>query len=389
MTPRGRSGTSRSVTYACRPWASLLGALAATLGACASDAPAPAGACTSPEIVVAASDYTSSALGSARGRGPQTLTTGFDLGKDPQLTEAAGRLFFLARDTDQVFELDRCGAPIGRVSLAGAAGSGATNPHDIAVAPDGALWATLYNRAAIAIAREGRVVRTIDLSAYDDDGNPQADAIRIVDVGGAAKAFVTLERLDDRDRLRSLRPSQMLVIDVATETPEGTITLLGRNPFNRLVEHDGRLLIAAPGNFDDGAESGAGIEAFDVRTRTSRLLLEERDLAGSVAEISVEGSCGVAIVAGPTKDINPTWLVTFDAVTGQILAGTSAPVFGPTPGYDLQGLAWRDGRLYVGDRRRGPGGHPVRVFRRVAGEPCRLELDGPPIELPLPAVGLR
>jgi hypothetical protein len=388
LTPRRRSGTSRPVTYARRPWASLLCALGAALVGCASDPPAPVGACASAEVVVAASDYTSSALGSARGRGPQTLTTGFDLGKDPQLTEAGGRLFFLARDTDLVFELDRCGTPIGRVSLAGAAGAGATNPHDVAVAPDGALWATLYNRGAVAISREGRVARTIDLSAYDEDGNPQADAIRIVDVDGAAKAFVTLERLDDRDRLRSLRPSQMLVVDVATEAPEATFTLLGRNPFNRLVEHAGRLLIAAPGNFDDGAEIGAGIEAFDVRTRTSRMLVEERDLAGSVAEISVEGSCGVAIVAGPLKDINPTWLVTFDASTGKVLAGTAAPLFGPTPGYDLQGLAWRGDRLYVGDRRRGAGGHFVRVFRRVAGE-CRLELDGPPIELPLPAVGLR
>lgn len=355
---------------------------------CGSEPPPPPAACGAAEVLVAASDYTSSALGGARGRGPQELRTGFDLGKDPQLVESSGRFFFVARDNDLVFELDACGVPVGKTSLAGAAGAGASNPHDVAVAPDGSLWVTLYNRAVIAIAREGAVRETIDLSAYDDDRNPQADAIRILEVGGRAKAFVTLERLDDKDRLRSTRPSQVLVVDVATRAPEGVIALAGRNPFNRLSARGARLFVAAPGNFDDAREPAAGVEVIDTGARTTSLLLRETDLGGSPSEIAVGERCAAAIVAGPQKDVNPTWVVTFSPDTGALSTTAAAPLLGPTAGFDLQGLAWRGDRLYVGDRRRGARGHAVHVFR-LTGDGCALAPAGDPIELPLPPVGLR
>ena len=65
-------------------------------------------------------------------------------------------------------------------------------------------------------------VGEIDLSTYDGDGNPNASAIRILNVAGASKAFVALERLDDRDMLRSKQPSWMLQVDVGSRTPEET-----------------------------------------------------------------------------------------------------------------------------------------------------------------------
>src|SRR5205085_4632727 len=132
----------------------------------------------------------------------------------------------------------------------------------------------------IVVVKDGKVDdRPIDLSSYDADGNPEADAIRIVDVGGSEKAFVTLERLTfEGNQLLSKQPSQMLRIDVATRAVEAVIPLAGRNPFNPMSFADGALFLAEPGNFDTAHEDGAGIERLDVETSTTRLVVPEKDL---------------------------------------------------------------------------------------------------------------
>lgn len=348
--------------------------------------------CDGVEVVVAGSDYTSESIvcgGPPCARGPGT--SGVFLGKDPQLTEGNGRTFFLARDTDYVFELDaRCGNATKQIEvgeLARSVGRVGSNVHDIAAAPDGSLWAVSFSLPQLFILRDGNVEGTIDLRPYDDDGSPEAESIRIVDVGGVWKAFVTLERLTfypASRTFRSERPSTMLRIDVATRRVEAVVTLEGRNPFNPMRQDEGMLYLAEPGNFDAADEPAAGIERFDTTTSTTKLLVKETDLGGSVAEIAVAGSCGAAIVAGPAENVNPTTLVLFDATTGAVL---SRP-FGPTPGYDLQGLAWRGRALYVGDRRAGGGGYPVHVFERAA-EGCALANTGRTIDVPLAPVALR
>ena len=361
------------------------------VSACSSEEPVSAGAsaCTGVELLVAASDYSSSVVCGAPRCEAGPRTSGIDLGKDPQLAASNGRAFFLARDNDLVFELDpACGTPTARYSVHEEGAKGTANPHDAAAAMDGSLFVVLYNVPRIAVIKGGTVERTIDLSSFDDDGNPQADAIRIVSVGGVEKAFVTLERLDDKDRLRSKLPSSMLRIDVATRMVEATIELAGRNPFNPMAELDGALFLAEPGNFDSDSDALAGIERFDTATSTTRLLVAEKDLGGSVAEIAVTDGCGVAIVAGPQQDVNPTSLVTFDPVTGKVLTTAQAPVVGPTLGYDLQGLAWRGTSLYVGDRRSDASGFRVHVFDRDPGT-CTLHETTRGIELPQRPVAIR
>lgn len=362
-------------------------------GACGSDSPAAVAVdCDGVELLVAASDYSESLVCGAPQceRGPATV--GVELGKDPQLATSGGRAFFLARDNDRIYELDpTCGTATAKYSIEVEGARGLTNPHDVAAAADGSLFVTLFNIPRIAIMKGGKVDSTIDLSSFDDDGNPQADAIRIVDVGGVAKAFVTLERLDDNDRqkpLSSKQPSAMLRIDVATRKVEASIELAGRNPFNTMAEQGGLLFLAEPGNFDSDSDDLAGIERFDTATSTTRLLVRERDLGGSVSEIAVTDGCGVAIVAGPAQNVNPTSLVTFDPATGKVLTSTRAPVLGPTPGYDLQGLAWRGASLFVGDRRRGADGYPVHVFDREPGT-CILRASNRDITIPVRPVALR
>ena len=373
---------------------SFVGAVAGAtwlLSACGSnEPPSSSGSCNGVELIAAASDYQSAAICVA----PGDCARGADLGDDPMMSMANGRAFFLARNNDLLFEVDsQCGQPTSRLSVNSLAPSPVAgvrlpaNPHDVAAAPDGTLIVPLYNVPRIAFFGPGEDKPTpLDISAYDPDGNPQADAVRVVMVDGVAKAFVTLERLDDNDGLRSNQPSQMLRIDVATRTIEAAIELAGRNPFNAMTELDGALYMAEPGNFDANDDELAGIERFDTATSTSRLLVRERDLGGSVAQVSVTAGCGVAIIAGPEPDVNPTWLVTFDPDTGRILSGKENPVLGPTPNYDLQGLAWRGNTLYVGDRRRGGAGYPVHVFERKDG--CVLVDTARTIDLPLSPVAL-
>lgn len=364
------------------------------VAACGSDEVPSAGTarCDGVELLVAASDYSSSVLCGA----PQCQATGItstDLGHDPALAVSNGRAFFIARDNALVFELDpTCGTPIRRYDLYDETEQGSSNPHDVAIARDGSMFVTLWNVPRIAVLENGQLAgRGIDLSSFDGDGNPQAESIRIVMVDGHEKAFVTLQRLDDKSTpvFASTQTSQMLRVDIATRTVEQTTDLAGQNPFNVMAEHDGALFLAEPGDFDSATDVRAGIERFDTATSTTRLLASETDLGGSVAEVAVTNACGVAIVAGAQHGVNPTSLVTFDPVTGKVLTTAQAPVLGPTPGYDLQGLAWRGDTLFVGDRRPGATGYRVHAFDREPGTCALRAVPAREFDLPQRPVALR
>ncbi|CAN5917680.1 hypothetical protein BH11MYX4_BH11MYX4_13500 [soil metagenome] len=358
--------------------------------ACSSSSEPAAPSCAATEIIAAASDYSSSVVCGAPPCEIGPRTAGVALGRDPSLAASNGRVFFLARSTDLIFELDpACGLPTKQISVHQDDVEKLVNAHDVAAAPDGSLFVVLYNVPRIVVFKDGEQDGPpIDLSSYDDDKNPQADAIRIVDVAGVPKAFVTLERLDDtQPGLRSRQPSQMLRIDVATRQVEATIELAGRNPFNPMAELNGSLFLAEPGNFDSDDDPQAGIERFDTAASTTRLLVTEKDLGGSVSEVAVTEGCGVAIVAGKETAVNPTSLVTFDPATGRVLSRASAPILA-TPGYDLQGLAWRNDTLYVGDRRKAAVGFQVHAFERTQGT-CILHETGRGVTLPQRPVAIR
>jgi streptogramin lyase len=365
-----------------------LGVLAGCGSTPASTAPAPVcsaldGASVGDGLWIA-TDYSSSQVGAFALGGALTATGGVDLGGDPALSLSRGRAFYLARDQDVVFELDpACGVPKSRFSVHQASHTGSSNPHGVAVASDGSLWVTLYDvPALLVLSSAGAPEKTIDLSGYDGDGNPNADSIAIVDTPAGEKAFVALERLDDKDSLKSEQPSWMLRVDVASRTVDTHVALVGRNPF-AMVADGSALWLSDPGNFYDATETNAGIERFDTTTSTTALVLREPDLGGSVAEVAVNGGCGVAIVADPTAS-NATSLVTFDPVTGDVLAATARSPLA-TSGFDLQGLAWKAGVLLAGDRRRLSAGYPVHAFDAEAGcdlrerMPITLFLPRPPI----------
>lgn len=358
--------------------------------ACTSDAVSPTPSeCPSVELLVAASDYQNSsvACGAPGCSEEQGKTTALELGQDPSLVSANGQVFFLARDKDLVWSVNpSCGTPTTKVDLSmfTLPPSSYANPQDVAVADDGTLFVPLYNAPVLAFVKDGVVGPKLDLARFDEDGNPEATAVRILN----GKAFVALEILDDRSDppLQSTRPSKMLRIDTATRAVEAEIVLAGRNPFNTMAQLGTLLYLAEPNNTRVADEEFGGIERFDTTTSTSQLLVRERDLGASVMEVAVTAGCGVAIVAGP-GDVNPTALVTFEPDTGMFFHTFTSPLLGPTPGFDLAGLVWRGDKLYVGDRRRGAGGYPIHELA-LTGR-CELTMTGKAIDVPQGPVGLQ
>ena len=360
--------------------------IAWAVGACSpSSPPAPApGACHDDALVVV-SDYVSSGVGGFSLGGTGYIQSGVDLAADPALSVSGGRAFYVARDLGKLYELDpRCGTPTGAVFDANdPSHPGSANPQDVAVAPDGKLWVARYNvPSVIAIDADGGVARTIDLSSYSPDGNPDANAIAIVDVGGAPTAFVALELLDHSQPMPRPfpdRPSLLLPIDVTTGAARSPIPLAGRNPFGGFVPYGGALWMAEPGDFASSTETLAGIERFDPEAGTSRLVVRESDLGGSVSEVAITSGCAAAIVADASPK-NLTSLVTFDPVSGAPLTTAAKPVFGPTADFDLEGMIWVGSALAVGDRTVTPRGYAVHVFDRVRG--CSLAERADAIFLP-------
>lgn len=369
----------------------LFGGASLSCSSAAGPTTAPS-VCADGELVVAAasSNYKDGAICAVPSRGQDFR--GVDLA-DPALAASHGRTFILGRSLDLVFELEpSCGTPISRASvndlapLPGSSSSSA-NPHDVAVAPDGTLFVTLFNVGKLAFLKDGRLDGALDLSAYDVDGNPNSEAVEIVDVAGRAKAFVTLEMLDnDQKTLPPRGESRMLRVDAATRAVEASIPLVGVNPFGSMYEHGPFLYLAVPRDFLQADEERAGIERFDTRTSTSVMLVRESDIGASVAQVAVVDGCGVAIVADDTTE-NATSLVSFDPATGAMVASLAAPLL-RSDGYDIQGLAWRGDTLYVGDRRAIAGGYPIHVFDRAPGT-CTLTPSERRITISQPPVALR
>jgi hypothetical protein len=354
-------------------WTTTAGALAIGAFACSSSTSNHASsACMSKyDALIAASDYSSSAIGGCDLDGGAALPfSGIDLGTDPALATSGGRAFFIARESPSgsvIFELDpECATPRAEYSAEDPNSTGYSDAQDVAVTSTGALWIPRFNVPTLLVLDStGHRTATIDLSSYDPDGNPNMSAIQIAQVGGAEKAFVALERLDDKTKFTSILPSSIVRIDVATRTVEAAMLLQGRDPFGAIAENAGAFFLAAPGSFDIADEKDAGIERFDPVTFTTTYLLGETELGASATEVAVNGSCGVAIVADPTPAVNATSLITFDADKGTTITTAKNPLLS-TAGFDLAALAWQGDVLLVGDRRAGANGkYPVHLFDRT------------------------
>jgi hypothetical protein len=340
------------------------------------------------DALIAASDYMTSGIGGCDLGGAAALPyKGVDLGADPALVMSQNRAFYIARDGDEIFELDpHCATPRAEYAASDPTIPGYANPQDLAVTSAGALWIPRFNVSTLLVLDStGNRVSTIDLSSQDPDKNPNMSAIRIEQIAGTEKAFVALERLDDQTQFTSILPSSMVRIDVATRVVEASVLLQGRDPFGVIDEDGGAFFLAAPGSFDIADEKDAGIERFDPTTFSTTYLLGETELGASATEVAVNGSCGVAIIADPTHGVNATSLVTFDAEKGTVITTAKNPLLS-TAGFDLSGLAWKGNALMVGDRARASSGYPIHVFDlsgacTLTERPDTLFISQPPVAI--------
>jgi DNA-binding beta-propeller fold protein YncE len=259
-----------------------------------------------------------------------------------------------------------------------------SNPHDIAFAAPNKAYVTRYERAALLVVDPttgpdcaGFVRGTVDLSSLADaDGLPEMD--QAVVVGG--RLFVTLQRLDRRNFFRPTDRSLIAVVDVATDTLVGSITLTGTNPFAEsaglaLEPATGTILLTEVGEFarvDDG-----GIERIDLATLTpGGFFVTESDLGGNVTDVViVDDHHAYAIVLDATARSR---LVRFDPTTRQVGATLAAGDdflvdidFGP------------DGAtLYLTDRTlRRPGIRRFAIAADVELAPSPIDTGLPPFDV--------
>ena len=322
-----------------------------------------------------------------------------ELGGDPVLAAAAGRVFACVRDgaIGAVVEIDPSSLTLGEPLRAGEGEEADPNPYDVAVDGDGRLWVARYNLPSLAILEpDGSRAGSVDLSSLEDErGMPRASAI-VIDGG---EAYVALERLrwieptaDLPGHFEPSGPGLVAVVDVAERALASSFDLAGRNPFGRLLVAPGdaaHLWTAVPGDFYSISPED-GIARIDPAARTSELVVREDALGGSPLEVVMAGPDeGYAIGQGPGQGagggVDPTRVVAFDAATGEVTRVLADSAAEGEAGFAHSGLAIVGGIVAAGDRTHGSA--RIRLFPRAGGAelaPVETARMPPFALLPLP-----
>jgi DNA-binding beta-propeller fold protein YncE len=232
-----------------------------------------------------------------------------------------------------------------------------SNPHDIAFAAPDKAYVTRYERATLLVVDPttgpdcaGFVRGTVDLSSLaDGDGLPEMDQAAVI--GG--ELFVTLQRLDRRNFFRPTATSLIAVVDVATDTVVGAITLTGTNPFAETAglapdPATGTIVLSEVGEF--GRADDGGIERVDPATRTAEgFFVTESDLGGSASDVVL-------------VDDHQAYAIVLDTAARSRLAR-----FDPTTRAVVKTLAAAD--EFLVDIARGPDGATLYLTDRTLRRP--------------------
>lgn len=251
-----------------------------------------------------------------------------------------------------------------------------SNPHDIAFVDANKAYVTLSDRTDLLIidpspaADCSDFVRgSIDLAGFADaDGFPEMDQMAIV----GDRLYVSLQHLDRNNSFVPAGRGSIVVINLATDTVVGEITLTGENPFGAtkgLTAVGEALLIPEAGRF--GANDG-GIERVDLASMEAEgFFITEAQLGGDVADlVMVSNSSAYAVVSH--ADFTNS-LVAFDPITG-----TVTNRFLEGNGYLADAELNDRGELFVADRTATRPG--IRILRASNGS----ELTEAPLDTGLP-----
>jgi hypothetical protein len=201
-----------------------------------------------------------------------------------------------------------------------------SNPQDIVVTAPDKAYVTRYGSAELWIVDpeaspscDGFHRGTIDLSAFADaDGLPEMSQTAVV----GSRLFVSVERLDRNHGFAPTGPSELVVIDLATDTVITSIVLHGADAFGDAsgIVHEpgtGFLVLSTPGNIyriGDG-----GLERVDPYTLTAegRFFVTEDAVGGNILDfVLLSSSKGYAITQDAALHNH---LVSFDPSSGTLL----------------------------------------------------------------------
>ncbi len=345
----------------------LVRAVASVLDGCPSDRLA----------FVALTDFQTGSFGTVTLDTPRTITPASPqrtINSDSVARAAGGRVYIVNRfqaDNIQTLDPSQNFATLSQCST----GNG-SNPHDIAVLSATKAYVTRYELTTLLIVNPsvgadcaGFNVGSIDLAQFADaDGIPEMDQMAIVN----GKLYVSFQRVNRNNSFNPAGLGMIAVIDTATDTVVGEITLSGENPFSDtkgLVVDNGALVVGEAGNL--GVNDG-GIERVDLSTNTAEgFFITEAQLGGDLNDfVPVSDHLGYAIIAAP--DFSNS-LVAFDptthAVTQTVLSGSGF----------LSDIEGNDhGELFLADRTTTKPG--IRIFRASDGS----EITSAPLDLRLP-----
>jgi hypothetical protein len=268
---------------------------------------------------------------------------------------SGGRGFVLQRTNDIVLALGSDGAIDKTIPVGGADGGTKANPTGVAAIGTTA-YVTLHDASQIAVLdlAQGSVEKSIDLAQYlaagDADGS--VDVSNPIYDPATGRVYVTLGRIDITTAwappYELACPSVPALILAFDATSGDAIDLNGAaagnavelqlaNPIDVALDAEGsRLLVLAAGCFAPSeagtSRTGHGVEAFDLKTSTSSLLLVPTD-ASYFSRILYLGG-GEALVNRFDESFGEHWhrWNTSDSALGAELSAVPA---GPT--YDGAG----------------------------------------------------
>jgi DNA-binding beta-propeller fold protein YncE len=274
--------------------------------------------------VVATTDFETGRLATLALRTPRRVQyPDSPIHDDAVIRTSGGRLFVVNRflgDNIQVLDPDHGF----RTLLQCSTGPG-SNPNDIVVTAPDKGYVTRYGRPELwivdpSVSSCDRFRRgSIDLSSFaDGDGLPEMSQTAVV--GG--RLFVSVQRLDRRRGFAPTGPSQLVVIDLATDTVITGIVLHGANAFGDAsgIVHEpgtGRLVLATPG--DIYRVGDGGLERVDPDTLTAEggFFVTEDALGGNILDfVLVSSTKGYAITQDAALHNH---LVSFDPSSGTLL----------------------------------------------------------------------
>ncbi len=296
---------------------------------------------------------------------------------DASVLTYRGKVYVINRlnqDNILVLDPDDLSTPLLQFSV----GNG-TNPQDIAFVSETKAYVArrASERVLVVNPATGDSLGSIDLSfVADADGLPEAKFMTIFD----GRLYVTCQRLDRNNESAPTDRSEVVVVDVDTDTPldldaaqDGVqgIVLQAKNPFGGQVRIGAKLFVSCIGTFDDPADGG--IEVLDLQNnRTEGILLGEADLGGNAGAFAMLSEDRGYMVVSDTSFVNH--LKGFNLAAEGISPHVSASLSGASGGF-IPAIAALKGRLYVLDQ--GSFTDPVTAGLRIYDTTADTLLAGP------------